>query len=335
MAASPMHDVAVVGAGSWGTALAIHLARKGLDVGLWGRDAAQVAAMAAEGRNARYLPDCPFPPGLHPEADLEALVGRARRVLLAVPSGGFRETLARIAPGLGPGGLVWATKGLDEASTRWLHQLAQEILPATVPWGVASGPSFAGEVARGLPTALTLASPDADFAEAARDWLAGGTLRVYTSDDVVGVQLGGAFKNVLAIAAGVSDGLGFGANARAALITRGLAELMRLGEAAGARSETLMGLSGVGDLVLTCTDDQSRNRRLGLALGRGQSREAAMAAIGQAVEGARTARMAVAKADELGVDMPICQRVYRILYEDLPPTRAVEELLSRDPKPEF
>lgn len=332
---SDVRNVAVVGAGSWGTALALHLARKGLEVGLWGRDADHVRAMQAEGRNARYLPDVPFPATLEATSDLEGLVSRADHVLLAVPSGGFRAVLHRIAPHLGSGGLIWATKGLDLDSTRWLHELVLEDLGPDRPWGVASGPSFAGELARGLPTALTLASPDTDFAEEAMAWLAGGTLRVYTSDDVVGVQLGGAFKNVLAIAAGVSDGLGFGANARAALITRGLAELMRLGAATGARTETLMGLSGLGDLVLTCTDNQSRNRRLGLALGQGQSLEEAVAAIGQAVEGVSTARIAVAKASALGVDMPICSQVARVLFEQLPPTVAVEELLSRDPKPEF
>ncbi|WP_412851967.1 NAD(P)H-dependent glycerol-3-phosphate dehydrogenase [Ectothiorhodospira shaposhnikovii] len=330
-----VRHVAVLGAGSWGTALAIHLARKGLKVGLWGRDGGRMSEMRAAGRNARYLPDAPFPATLTPGDDLDAMVSEADRVLLAVPSSGFHDILRRIAPHLPGRGLVWATKGLDLETTRWLHELVLEELPGDVHWGVASGPSFASELGRGLPTALTLAAPDPVFAEDARAWLAGGTLRVYTSDDVVGVQLGGAFKNVLAIAAGVSDGLGFGANARAALITRGLAELMRLGAATGARNETLMGLSGLGDLVLTCTDNQSRNRRLGLALGQGQGMEEAVAAIGQAVEGVRTARVAVAKAAALQVDMPICRQVYRVLYEGLAPMAAVEELLSRDPKPEF
>lgn len=326
----------VLGAGSWGTALAIHLARQGRPVRLWGRDPAAMAAMAEAGCNRRYLPDAPFPPGLETTADLEEAAGAADCWLVAVPSHAFREIVAALAPLRGDGRvLVWATKGLEEHSGSWLHEVVAEELGVNFPCAVLSGPSFAKEVARGLPTALTVASATPGVAERVADWFHGERMRVYLSDDVLGVQLGGALKNVLAIAAGISDGLGFGANARAALITRGLAELMRLGEAAGARRETLMGLSGLGDLVLTCTDDQSRNRRLGLALGRGETLDAALGAIGQAVEGSRTARMAVSKAAELGVDMPICHQVHRVLYTGLSTIEAVGELLGRDQKPEF
>ncbi|MDD3518879.1 MAG: NAD(P)-dependent glycerol-3-phosphate dehydrogenase [Chromatiales bacterium] len=327
---------AVLGAGSWGTALAIHLARAGGEVRLWGRDPAVMAAMAEQRRNPRYLPDNPFPDQIRPTADLAAALDGSRKLLIAVPSEAFRPMLRQIAPRLrDETGLVWVTKGLEPDSGRFLHEVAQEELDARCPMALVSGPSFAGEVARGLPTAVVAASTDEAFAAEVAGWLHGGTLRVYSSTDMVGVALGGAFKNVLAIAAGISDGLGFGANARAALITRGLAELMRLGLRAGARRETLVGLSGMGDLVLTCTDDQSRNRRLGLALGRGERAEAAIRDIGQAVEGARTAGVAVRKAAELGVEMPICQQVERVLYDGLAPADAVAELLARDLKPEF
>ncbi len=328
--------MAVLGAGSWGTALAIHLARQGRAVCLWGRDAAAMAAMAEAGCNHRYLPDAPFPPGLETTADLDAALRRADAWLVAVPSHAFREVLAALAPYRTDGRiLIWATKGLEEHSGQWLHQVVADELGVNYPCAALSGPSFAKEVARGLPTALTVASVTPGVAERVAEWFHGECMRVYLSDDVLGVQLGGAFKNVLAIAAGISDGLGFGANARAALITRGLAELMRLGEAAGARPETLMGLSGLGDLVLTCTDDQSRNRRLGLALGRGENLDTALTQIGQAVEGARTARMAVSKAAEFGVDMPICHQVHRVLYTGVSTIEAVGELLGRDKKPEF
>jgi glycerol-3-phosphate dehydrogenase (NAD(P)+) len=335
-AASHQDSVAVLGAGSWGTALAIHLARQGRRVLLWGRDPAAMAAMGEARCNRRYLPDAPFPPELEPTADLAGAVHASDSWLVAVPSQAFREVLVALAPYRREASvLVWATKGLEEHSGQWLHQVVAEELGANFPCAAVSGPSFAGEVARGLPTALTVASATPGVAERVAEWFHGERMRVYLSDDILGVQLGGAFKNVLAIAAGISDGLGFGANARAALITRGLAELMRLGEAVGARRETLMGLSGLGDLVLTCTDDQSRNRRLGLALGRGENLDAALAAIGQAVEGARTARMAVSKAAEFGVEMPICHQVHRVLYTGVSTIEAVGELLGRDQKPEF
>ena len=231
-------------------------------------------------------------------------------------------------------GFAWATKGLEPGGGRFLHEVTAEILGAAWPAAVISGPSFAGEVARGLPTAVTVASTDAAHARRVAILLHGSNLRAYTSSDVIGVELGGAVKNVLAIAAGIADGLGFGANARAALITRGLAEMARLGRAVGGQRETFMGLAGLGDLVLTCTDDQSRNRRFGLAIGRGETAEAACAAIGQVVEGAATAREALRLAHRHGVDMPITEQVNAVLYHGQDPRRAVELLLARDLKPE-
>jgi glycerol-3-phosphate dehydrogenase (NAD(P)+) len=231
--------------------------------------------------------------------------------------------------------VVWATKGLELDTGKLLHQVLEEALPQCAAYGVVSGPTFATEVAHGLPTAMTVAANQPALAQAMAAAFQATNYRAYISNDVVGVELGGALKNVLAIAAGISDGLGFGANARVAIVTRGLAEIMRLGVKLGAQPETLMGLSGVGDLVLTCTDNQSRNRRLGLALGQGKDRDTAIAEIGQAVEGAKSA-LAIGKlAERAGVEMPICQQVYRILYEQLPPRQAVAELLSRDLKAEF
>jgi glycerol-3-phosphate dehydrogenase (NAD(P)+) len=331
---APQSPIAVLGAGSWGTALAVLIARNGRPVRLWGHDPKHLARLAAERANAAYLPGIAFPAGLEPEPDLARLAPAAGGFLIAVPSHAFRAVLTALQPHL-PGGalLAWATKGLEPASGKLLHEVVAETLGA-VPGAVISGPSFAREVAQGLPTALIAAAADPAVAESAAAWLRDGRVRVYTGRDVVGVELGGAVKNVLAIAAGISDGLGFGANARAALITRGLAELRRLGEAVGGRPETLMGLAGLGDLVLTCTDDLSRNRRLGLALGRGQALAAASAAIGQVTEGAATARVLRALAQRHGVDMPICEQVYRVLYEGLAPPAAVEALLKRDPRPE-
>lgn len=328
--------VGVLGAGSWGTALAILMARNGLQVQLWGRDPEKMARMARERRNAKYLPDAELPPGLEPTADLDRLLAQTQDLLLAVPSEAFHATLRDLKPRLGrQARLIWATKGLDAATGRFLHELVVEEFGPDLPHAVVSGPSFAKEVARGLPTAVVVGCRHPEFARDVVGWLHSETFRVYSSEDIIGVELGGAVKNVLAIAAGISDGLGYGANARAALITRGLAEIMRLGERAGARRETLMGLSGLGDLVLTCTDDQSRNRRLGLALGHGTPFAEAMTEIGQAVEGAKTARVVMRKADALHVEMPICQQVHRVLYEDHPPKGAVADLLGRDLKPEF
>jgi glycerol-3-phosphate dehydrogenase (NAD(P)+) len=330
-----MAEVAVLGAGSWGTALAIHLARNGHHVALWSHRAAQARTLQTERVNRLYLPEHPFPVNLRVTDKLAEAVGKRRELLIVVPSRAFAEVLEEIAPLTSDiSGVAWATKGLESPSGRMLHQLAAAALGEAVPVAALSGPTFATEVAKQLPTAITVASRDIGFASRWADLLRNERFRAYTSDDLIGVQLGGATKNVLAIAAGISDGLGYGANARAALITRGLAEMMRLGLAMGGRPETFMGLSGVGDLVLTCTDNQSRNRRLGLGLGSGQSLETVKAQIGQEIEGVGTAEAVYRISCDLGVEMPITEQTYRVLYAGLPPAEAVKTLLTRDPKPE-
>ena len=324
-------DVAVLGAGSWGTALAVLLARNGHTTLLWGRDEAALEIIARRGSNERYLPGQRFPSGLIVEPELSRAVDAAAACLVAVPSHAFAELTARLAAlPASPAGLLWATKGLDPAGGGLLHAVAARSLPPGVPLGVLSGPTFAREVARRLPTAVTLAATDAGFA---REWaarLASPRFRVYTSDDLAGVQIAGAVKNVLAIAAGIADGLGFGANTRAALIARGLSEMARLGEAAGGRAATFMGLAGLGDLVLTCTDDQSRNRRFGLALARGAAPGDAAARMGQVVEGVETSAQVLKLARRLAVEMPICEQVRAVVTGESGATAAVETLLARE-----
>jgi glycerol-3-phosphate dehydrogenase (NAD(P)+) len=327
--------VSVFGAGSWGTALAIQLARQGNDVRLWARDPAMVEAMQSERRNQRYLPNIRFPDNLIPVQDISDLQS-ADYWLVAVPSEAFGALLKRLkSPTSGPPPLIWATKGFENTTGRLLHHVVHDAFGEDYPYGIVSGPTFAGEVAQGLPTAMTLAAKGRELQAELADLFHGGGVRIYTSDDVIGVELGGAVKNVLAIAAGISDGLGFGANARAALITRGLAEIMRLGDRLGAKSETLMGLTGLGDLVLTCTDDQSRNRRYGLALGQGRDLQQAKDEIGQVVEGAATAGVIMRVAQQADVEMPICNVIYKILYKGLTPKAAVEALFSRSLKSEY
>lgn len=328
-------SVAVLGAGSWGTALALQLARNGQAVRLWGHDPAHRERLREERCNNRYLPGIAFPDDLTIAPSLAAAVTDADHALIATPSHAFAALLDLLVPTLDANcGFAWATKGLEHGGGRFLHELVSERLGTARPAAVVSGPSFAREVARGMPTALTVASRDAAHAHRIAALLHGGNMRVYTSQDVVGVELGGALKNVLAIATGVADGLGFGANARAALITRGLAEMVRLGQVVGGQRETFMGLTGVGDLVLTCTDDQSRNRRFGIGIGQGQTAAAAYAAIGQVVEGAHAVREILRIARRHGVTMPISEQVERVIHEGLAPRRAVEALLSRDIKPE-
>ncbi len=336
MRGAPPTVIAVLGAGSWGTALAVLLARNGHEVRLWGHDADHMARLREERENRFYLPDIPFPAELRPHSDLAAAAASAALALVVVPSQVYGETLARLKPHLSATlrGIAWGTKGLEHGSGGYLHEVTTRIMGTTCPAAVLSGPNFAREVALGLPTAMTVASTDGEYARWVAALLHGSNMRAYSSQDVIGVELGGAIKNVLAIAAGVADGLGFGANARAALITRGLAEMVRLGEAAGGKRETFMGLTGVGDLVLTCTDDQSRNRRFGLAIGRGQSPEDACAVIGQGVEGAATTREVMRLARRYGVEMPITEQVDRVLHGGQDPRQAVEALLARDPKPE-
>lgn len=326
---------AVLGAGSWGTALAILLARQGHRVHLWGHVQADIDRLLRDRANEHYLPGIPFPESLACTADLGAVLEGAALILVAVPSHAFATVLTTLQPRLRPGQrIAWATKGLETGTGRFLHQVFTDILGDSMAPALISGPTFAREVALGLPTAVTVASPDEAFADQLAQSLSGPDFRAYTSSDVQGVELGGAVKNVMAIAAGISDGLGFGANSRAALITRGLHEIMRLGETLGGQRETFMGLAGVGDLVLTCTDDQSRNRRLGLALGRGEPRDRAIASIGQAVEGVHTAREVVALAHRHGVEMPISEQVCRVLFEGHDPHQAVRELLGRSLKAE-
>ena len=325
--------IAVLGPGSWGTALAVLLARNGLRVPLWGH-AAQISDLARHRENREYLPGVPLPEGLVPCADLAQTLAGAREVLVVVPSHAFRAVVRQAAPFVAPGvDVSWATKGFDPETGKLLSEVAAEELPGR-SYAVLSGPTFAGEVARGLPTAITVASTSDEHAARLAAYLRSETFRAYTSRDIVGVQVGGAAKNVMAIAAGISDGLGFGANARIALITRGLAEISRLGMVLGGQPETFMGLAGLGDLALTCTDDQSRNRRMGLALARGLSIEEARAEIRQEVEGINTTREVRNKARQLGVEMPITEEVYKVLFEGLDPRQAVRELLRREQKAE-
>ncbi len=328
-----MERIAVFGSGAWGTALAILLARNGRSVWLWGRDPKKIAAYRDAGCNLDHLPEVAFPPGLSLSADLASVLRCSDDGLAVVPSQGFRPLLEAIATHGGIRRLAWGTKGLEPGSRRLLHQVVARLL-GPIPAAVVSGPSFAAEVARGLPTAVTVASEDADFATELAAALHNDSFRAYTSRDVVGVEIGGAAKNVMAIAAGISDGLGFGANARAALITRGLAEIGRLGLALGGEMQTFMGLAGLGDLVLTCTDDQSRNRRLGLLLGQGADLETAQQRLGALTEGVEAAREIHALAEERGVEMPITEQVFRVLHEGEDPHEAVRRLLTRTLKPE-
>src|SRR5688572_20617981 len=284
--------------------------------------------MRRERRNARYLPDTRFPELLEPTADLGAAVSEADDVLVAVPSHALRETLTALAP-LTLRRLAWATKGFELDSGLLPYQVAGQLLPASLPTAVLSGPTFAREVGAGLPTAMSIASTDADYAQRLAERISSDTFRAYTSSDVVGVEVGGATKNVYAIGAGICDGLGFGANTRIALITRGLAEMTRLGLALGGRKETFMGLAGMGDLVLTCTDDQSRNRQFGLALAAGTAPQEALQAIGQVVEGYNGARAVHRVALQHKVPMPIVEHIHKILHEGMDPRAAVAALMRR------
>jgi glycerol-3-phosphate dehydrogenase (NAD(P)+) len=332
--ASAITPIAVLGAGSWGTALAIQFARVGPTT-LWGRDRSHLADLARDRRNARYLPNAPFPDALTIESDLARVLTTHRDIVIAVPSHALRETLLEIAPHHARDlRLAWATKGFELSSGLLPHQVAEQVLGAGVPAAVISGPTFAKEVGAGLPTAMTVAATDHVFAAALAQRISSVSFRAYTSSDVIGVEIGGAVKNVLAIGAGLSDGLGFGANTRIALITRGLVEMTRLGVALGAQRETFMGLAGLGDLVLTCTDNQSRNRRFGLALAAGENTAAAQKNIGQVVEGVLAARAVREVALKAAVEMPICEQLYRVVHEGLPPKEAVRELMSRTLKPE-
>ncbi len=326
-----MAALAVLGAGAWGTALAAVLSNRHR-VTLWARDPAQAEAIARARRNERYLPEIALPESLAVSADLDRAVSHAELLLLATPVAGLRELCVLLARGRVP--IVWLCKGFEEGTGLLPHQVVEQCLPAAVKNGALSGPSFALEVARGLPCALTLASRDAAFARLAAALIHGGRLRVYYSADLVGVEIGGAVKNVMAIAAGISDGLGLGQNARAALITRGLAEIMRLGAALGGSAETLMGLAGAGDLILTATGELSRNRRVGLELARGRPLAEILAALGHVAEGVRSAREVAKLAAEHRVDMPVSDAVNAVLDGRLTPEQAVVRLLARDAREE-
>ena len=330
--------IAVIGAGSWGTALAMLLARNGNAVQLWGNHDDELRAMREARENTNYLPGIKFPEPLIVANSFYEMVANTNTYLLVVPSHAFRSVLEQIVAArtqaVAPI-IAWGTKGFDPGSGKLLGEVVAEVAGRSAHRCVISGPSFATEVARGLPTAITVAADDIDLAEYIAAWLRNDRMRAYTSDDLAGVQLGGAIKNVIALAAGISDGLGFGANARAALITRGLAELIRLGVALGGRADTFMGLAGMGDLVLTCTDNQSRNRRVGLGLGAGKSLQSVLAEVGQEAEGVGTVKELYQRAVSAGIEMPITEQVYKVIYENLPPQRAVDELFRREPKSEL
>ncbi|MDM8566240.1 NAD(P)H-dependent glycerol-3-phosphate dehydrogenase [Candidatus Halobeggiatoa sp. HSG11] len=327
-------QILVLGAGSWGTALALTLTDNGNEVLLWSNESEHVQEMLTTGQNALFLPN-KFPASIKPIADFTESAKQVKDIIVVVPSHGFRGTLEMLAPHISTTARVcWATKGLENNTGLLLHQVAEQTLGKDRALAVLSGPSFAAEVAKGLPTAVTIAATDEQYAKDLVDLFHNNYFRPYTSTDIVGVQLGGTVKNIMAIASGIVDGLQFGANSRAALITRGLAEMVRFGVALGGKKETFMGLAGMGDLVLTCTDKLSRNYRFGLALAKGSNVEQAQTDIGQVVEGVRAAREVNRVAKERNIDMPIVEQVNNVLQGTCTPTEAVKLLLSRQPKAE-
>lgn len=326
------NSVAVLGAGSWGTAIAIHLAQSGHKTLLWGHNPQHMASMAENRCNVVYLPDIKFPDALQPTADLNQCLKESEFIIIAVPSHAFAELLAKIENP--PQGLTWLTKGVDPLTHELLSELVSQRFGCEFPMAVISGPSFAKEVALFLPTALTLAGNNALYQKKIHKLFHHDNIRVYLSEDLTGVQLCGAVKNILAIACGISDGLGYGSNAKSALITRGLAEMSRLGISLGAKAETFTGLAGLGDLVLTCTDDQSRNRRFGLLLGQNVSIEAAEKQIGQVVEGKHNASQICSIAAQKGIEMPICEQINALLHHQITAKQAVIHLMSRPAKDE-
>lgn len=330
-----MKSISVLGAGSWGTALAIQAARNGTRTMLWGHKPEHIEMLKNDHLNRQYLPDTLFPALLQVTSNLEQAVKSSPITLLAVPSHAFKSILLRIRPFLDVNSHIsWATKGFNPEDGLLLHEVVANLLGPNIPSAVLSGPTFAGEVAKDLPTAITIASATPVFAVQLTEIFHNQHFRTYTSTDIIGVQVGGAVKNVLAIAAGIADGLGFGANTRAALITRGLTEIMRLGKMLGGQPDTFMGLAGLGDLILTCTDNQSRNRRFGLALGQGKSKQETFTEISQEIEGVPSARETYQLAKKFAIEMPITEQTYRVLYENLEPSTAVQNLLNRDQKAE-
>lgn len=326
----------VIGAGSYGTSLAIALSRNGSDVVLWGHEEDHMQRLQADRCNEEFLPGVGFPESLIVESDLAKAVGACRDLLVVVPSHVFGLVLESLKPHLRTDTRIcWATKGLEPETGRLLKEVAHDVIGDAYPLAVISGPTFAKELASGMPTAISVASPDAEFVEDLQEKIhCSKTFRVYANSDFTGMQLGGAVKNVIAIGAGMSDGIGFGANARTALITRGLAEMSRLGAALGAQQETFMGMAGLGDLVLTCTDNQSRNRRFGLALGQGKDVDTAQDEIGQVVEGYRNTKEVWMLARRMGVEMPIVDQIYQVLYQEKDARLAAQDLLARDKKAE-
>ncbi|EGR2463107.1 NAD(P)H-dependent glycerol-3-phosphate dehydrogenase [Vibrio cholerae] len=329
-------EMTVIGAGSYGTSLAISLARNGANIVLWGHDAEHMARLDADRANHEFLPGIAFPDTLIVETDLQKAVQASRDLLVVVPSHVFGIVLKSLQPHLRTDSRIcWATKGLEPETGRLLQDVAHDVLGDGYPLAVLSGPTFAKELAMGMPTAISVASPDAQFVRDLQEKIhCSKTFRVYANSDFIGMQLGGAVKNVIAIGAGMSDGIGFGANARTALITRGLAEMTRLGAALGAQPETFMGMAGLGDLVLTCTDNQSRNRRFGLALGQGKDVDTAQTDIGQVVEGYRNTKEVWMLAKRMGVEMPIVEQIYQVLYQGKDARLAAQDLLARDKKME-
>lgn len=330
-------NIAVIGAGAWGTALAIHLARCGHRVNLWTHSSEQAKQLRVQRENAKYLRGIPFPENLTISSEFETVLTDVEAVLLVVPSHVFRETLHQVKQVLAGRNVhfAWATKGFEPDSAMLLHEIAQQELGEAQPMAVLSGPTFAAEVAKGLPTAMVSASESEAEAQFWARIFHHANFRMYTQRDMVGVEIGGAYKNIMAIATGLSDGLKLGANARAALIARGMAEMMRLGEALGGHAETFMGLAGLGDLVLTCTDDLSRNRRFGLQLAQNPGgADEIMVSIGQVVEGVKAVKAVKRIADRYQLDLPIMEEVYRIINDECSPEEAVHELMARDGRPE-
>jgi len=329
-------SISVLGAGSWGTALAIQAARNGCRTLLWGHNPEHMAALSTDRENAHYLPGLALPENLATTDKLEEAVNFSSLILISVPSHAFADTLKKIKPFISDDTeIAWATKGFNPEDGALLNKIVEQTFSDKIHTAVLSGPTFAKEVATGLPTAITIASATPEFSEKIANILHNHCLRAYTSNDIIGVQVGGAVKNALAIAAGIADGLGYGANTRAALITRGLQEIIRLGTKLGGQTDTFMGLAGLGDLILTCTDNQSRNRRLGIALGEGKDQEIALKYIGQEVEGISAAKETYLLSVKHNIEMPIIEQTYKVLYQNLAPRTAVQNLLARDQKSEY
>jgi glycerol-3-phosphate dehydrogenase (NAD(P)+) len=335
MSTNSAKRIAVYGAGSWGTALAAQLARNGFSTTLWGRNRSELEQIAERNENPRYLPGIELPKNLQTESSLEALAAAADMHLIVVPSHAFAEIVHSIAKVRArASGVAWATKGFEPGSGRFLHEVAHQAF-ADAPLALVTGPSFAKEVALGKPCALTVHSDDESFAGEVAQSLHGNGMRAYTGDDIRGAELGGAMKNVLAVATGICDGMQLGLNARAGLITRGLNEMLRLNVCLGGKSETIMGLAGLGDLVLTCTGDLSRNRRLGLALGQGKEMQAAIREIGQVVESIQTADEVIRLGERHHIELPISEHVHAVLHERFSPAEGLKRLLAREQKPEY